>query len=47
VVEAKKTIRDPRIGQQQAMLYADCLEKMHGQRPLIYYTNGYTDLALG
>ena len=29
-------------GQQQAKLYADCLEKMHGQRPLIYYTNGYT-----
>ncbi len=42
VVEAKKTIRDPRVGQQQAKLYADCLEKMHSQRPLIYYTNGYT-----
>jgi type I restriction enzyme, R subunit len=42
VVEAKKTIRDPRVGQQQAKLYADCLETMHGQRPLIYYTNGYT-----
>jgi type I restriction enzyme, R subunit len=42
VVEAKKTMHDPRRGQQQAKLYADCLEKMHGQRPLIYYTNGYT-----
>ena len=42
VVEAKKTIVDPRVGQQQAMLYADCLEKMHSQRPLIYYTDGYT-----
>ncbi len=42
VVEAKKTIADPRRGQQQAKLYADCLEKVHGQRPLIYYTNGYT-----
>jgi type I restriction enzyme R subunit len=42
VVEAKKTIRDARVGQQQAKLYADCLEKVHGQRPLIYYTNGYT-----
>jgi len=42
VIEAKKTIRDPRAGQQQAKLYADCLEQMHGQRPLIYYTNGYT-----
>ncbi|MGC4032205.1 MAG: DEAD/DEAH box helicase family protein [Tepidisphaeraceae bacterium] len=42
VVEAKKTLRDARAGQQQAKLYADCLEAMHGQRPLIYYTNGYT-----
>jgi type I restriction enzyme R subunit len=23
-------------------LYADCLETMHGQRPVIFYTNGYT-----
>lgn len=28
-------------GQQQAKLYADCLEQMTGQRPIIYYTNGY------
>ena len=42
VVEAKKTIKDPREGQQQAKLYADCLERAHGQRPLIFYTNGYT-----
>jgi type I restriction enzyme R subunit len=42
VVEAKRTIADPRRGQQQAKLYADCLKKMHGQRPLIYFTNGYT-----
>lgn len=42
VVEAKRTIVDSRVGQQQAKLYADCLENMHGQRPLIYYTNGYT-----
>ena len=41
VVEAKKTTVDPRKGQQQAKLYADCLEQMHGQRPIIYYTNGY------
>lgn len=42
VVEAKKAIANPKAGQQQAKLYADCLEQMHGQRPLIYYTNGYT-----
>ena len=41
VVEAKKTTLDPAVGRQQAKLYADCLEAMHGQRPIIYYTNGY------
>lgn len=41
VVEAKRTKRDPRVGQQQAKLYADCLEKLFGQRPLIFYSNGY------
>ena len=41
VVEAKKTTVDPAVGRQQAKLYADCLEAMHGQRPIIYYTNGY------
>ena len=41
VVEAKRTKRDARVGQQQAKLYADCLEKQFGQRPVIFYTNGY------
>jgi type I restriction enzyme R subunit len=41
VVEAKRTTADPKVGQQQAKLYADCLEAMHGQRPIIFYTNGY------
>ena len=41
VVEAKRTRRNPTEGQQQAKLYADCLEKETGQRPLIFYTNGY------
>ncbi|MCC1498120.1 DEAD/DEAH box helicase family protein [Alcanivorax sp. 1008] len=41
VVEAKKSTADATKGQQQAKLYADCLEQMHGQRPLIFYTNGY------
>lgn len=41
VVEAKRTSKDARIGQQQAKLYADCLEKQFNQRPLIFYTNGY------
>jgi type I restriction enzyme R subunit len=41
VVEAKRTRRDARVGQQQAKLYADCLQAQFGQRPLIYTTNGY------
>ena len=41
VVEAKKTTVNPAAGRQQAKLYADCLEAMHGQRPIIFYTNGY------
>ncbi len=41
VVEAKRTRRDAQSGQQQARLYADCLEQTYGRRPLIYYTNGY------
>ena len=41
VVEAKRTRKSPMTGQRQAELYADCLEKMTGQRPIIYYSNGY------
>jgi len=41
VVEAKKTTLNPENGQQQAKLYADCLEKECGVRPVIFFTNGY------
>lgn len=41
VVEAKKTTVDPGVGQQQAKLYADCLEQQFGRRPVVFYTNGY------
>ena len=41
LVEAKRTRRDSRVGQQQAKLYADCLEQRLGQRPIIFYSNGY------
>jgi len=40
-IEAKKTMADARKGRHQAELYADSLEKMHGQRPVIFYTNGF------
>lgn len=41
VIEAKKTAKSAELGQEQARLYADGLEKMHGQRPFIFYTNGF------
>jgi len=41
VVEAKRTRRDSKVGEQQAKLYADCLERRFGQRPVIFCTNGY------
>jgi len=41
LVEAKRTKRDARVGQRQAELYADCLENQFGQRPIIFYSNGY------
>ncbi|MGH8502571.1 MAG: DEAD/DEAH box helicase family protein [Gammaproteobacteria bacterium] len=41
VVEAKRTLKDADVGQQQALLYANCLEQEKGQRPVIFYTNGY------
>ena len=41
VIEAKKTSEDPQKGRTQAKLYADGLAKQHGQRPVIFYTNGY------
>lgn len=41
VIEAKKTSEDPQKGRTQARLYADGIEKQDGQRPVIFYTNGY------
>ena len=41
VVEAKRTSVSPIKGKHQAELYAMCLEKRYGIRPVIYYTNGF------
>jgi len=41
LIEAKRTKRDARVGQQQAKLYADCLEREFNRRPIIFYSNGY------
>ena len=42
VIEAKATNHALTEGRHQATLYADCLEKRYGVRPVIYYTNGFT-----
>lgn len=42
VVEAKKTSIDPSMGQFQVKEYGECLEKVYGYIPILYYTNGYT-----
>lgn len=41
VVEAKKTSVDPIIGRQQAVEYANTIERDYGVRPIVFYTNGY------
>ena len=42
VVEAKRAGNESdQAGREQARLYADSLEKQFGQRPVIFYTNGY------
>ena len=41
VIEAKRTSIDPKKGTQQAKLYADCLEKWTGRRPVMFTTNGF------
>ena len=46
VVEAKRTSIEPEKGKHQAELYADCLERKYGQRPVIYYTNGFRTMII-
>lgn len=41
VIEAKRTRESVEKGRQQAILYADALEKRYGRRPVIFYSNGY------
>ena len=41
VVEAKRTSKAPNIGRKQAVLYADCLERKFGRRPMMFTTNGF------
>lgn len=41
VIKAKRSSKDPNIGRKQAVLYADCLERKFGRRPMMFTTNGF------
>ena len=41
VIEAKRSSKDPNVGRIQAKLYADCLERKFGRRPMMFTTNGF------
>ncbi|WP_254911255.1 DEAD/DEAH box helicase family protein [Pseudoalteromonas sp. A601] len=41
VIEAKRSRENIEKGRQQATLYANALEKQYGQRPVIFYSNGW------
>lgn len=41
VIEAKRTSKDEEEGKAQAIQYAECMERIWGQRPVVFYTNGY------
>lgn len=42
IVEVKKTSVDPAKGRHQVDLYAECMKKIYGYKPVMYYTNGYS-----
>jgi len=41
IVEAKRTFRDPVLGQQQAEMYADDVKRQTGKDLFIFLTNGF------
>lgn len=41
IIEAKRTMHDPKKGLQQARLYAECLEAQYGYKPFIFLSNGF------
>lgn len=42
IVEAKRTSVSPEKGRHQVNLYAECMQRRYGYKPVLYYTNGYT-----
>lgn len=41
IVEVKKTSVSPEKGRHQVDLYGECMKKVYGYKPILYYTNGY------
>jgi len=41
IIEAKRTSRDPHLGQKQAEMYADDIRRQTGKDVFIFLTNGY------
>lgn len=41
IVEAKKTEAEALVGKEQVKIYGECMEKVYGYVPVLYYTNGY------
>lgn len=42
IIEVKKTSVDPEKGRHQVDLYGECMKKVYGYKPILYYTNGYS-----
>lgn len=42
IVEVKKTSIDAAKGRHQVDLYGECMKKVYGYKPVLYYTNGYS-----
>ena len=41
IIEVKKTSMDAAKGRHQVDLYGECMKKVYGYKPVVYYTNGY------
>lgn len=42
IIEVKKTSVAPEKGRHQVDLYGECMKKVYGYKPILYYTNGYS-----
>jgi type I restriction enzyme R subunit len=41
VIEAKRTSKEPNDGRKQVTLYAECLKKKFGRKPMMFTSNGF------